>query len=71
MAEGTHALPAPPEDLRPGLLVRQSDNGEVVFETAGSLQPLLGWLATLPLGEIRIEPLGLRAVYEEFHPAGH
>ena len=33
------------------------------------LAPLLGWLATLPLAEVRIEPLGLQVVYDRYHPA--
>jgi len=40
----------------------------VTIETPGDLSPLLGWLATLPLAEVRIEPLGLAAVYEKYHP---
>jgi hypothetical protein len=28
----------------------------------------LGWLATLPLAEVRIEPVGLGAIYGRFHP---
>jgi len=31
------------------------------------LAPLLGWLAALPLLEVQIEPIGLRAVYDRFH----
>jgi hypothetical protein len=27
----------------------------------------LGWLATLPLEEVQIEPIGLGAVYDRFH----
>ena len=38
-------------------------------EAPGDLSPLLGWLATLPLAEINIEPVGLQAVYEQYHPA--
>ena len=30
---------------------------------------LLAWLGTLPLAEVRIEPLGLRTVYEKYHAA--
>ena len=45
-------------------------NGDVVIDTPGELSPLLGWLATLPLAEVTIEPLGLRAVYDQFHPLG-
>jgi hypothetical protein len=27
----------------------------------------LGWLSQLPLEEMRVEPLGLKAVYQRFH----
>ena len=58
------------EDLSsaiPGLrMIRRTDR-EVVFETAGELQPLLGWLATLPLSDVKIEPVGLRAIYDRYH----
>jgi ABC-2 type transport system ATP-binding protein len=39
----------------------------VVLETEEPLAPLLGWLATLPLAEVRVEPVGLQAVYDRFH----
>jgi ABC-2 type transport system ATP-binding protein len=42
----------------------------LVLEAAESLQPLLGWLATLPLEEVEIEPIGLAAVYDRFHRGG-
>ena len=38
-----------------------------MLEATDSLGPLLGWLATLPLEEVRIEPVGLAAVYDRFH----
>jgi hypothetical protein len=41
-----------------------------VLEAAESLAPLLGWLATLPLAEVEIEPIGLAAVYDRFHRSG-
>jgi ABC-2 type transport system ATP-binding protein len=42
--------------------------GETVeLEAAESLAPLLGWLATLPLSEVEVEPIGLAAVYDRFH----
>jgi ABC-2 type transport system ATP-binding protein len=44
--------------------------GQVVLETADELSPLLGWLATLPLKAVTIEPVGLRAVYDRFHADG-
>ena len=43
---------------------------ELVLDAAGSLAPILGWLATLPLDEMRIEPVGLGAVYDRFHRPG-
>jgi len=58
------------EDLSsaiPGLRVIRRTDREVVFETAGELQPLLGWLATLPLSDVKIEPVGLRAIYDRYH----
>jgi ABC-2 type transport system ATP-binding protein len=57
----------PPEEIRESLHVVRGDNGELTLETADSLAPLLSWLATLPLDDLRIEPLGLRAVYDRFH----
>ena len=41
----------------------------VVMETDEPLAPLLGWLSTLPLAEVRVEPVGLQAVYDRFHHA--
>ncbi len=46
----------------------QTQGSEVMIETPGELAPLLGWLATLPLEEVRIEPVGLRSVYDQHHP---
>jgi ABC-2 type transport system ATP-binding protein len=42
-------------------------DGRIVMETDEPLAPLLGWLATLPLTEMRVEPVGLQAVYDRFH----
>lgn len=39
----------------------------VRMDTAGDLTPLLPWLSQLPLRRMRIEPLGLRAIYDEVH----
>ena len=38
----------------------------ITIEAGDSLAPLLGWLAHLPLDEVRIEPVGLAAVYDQF-----
>jgi ABC-2 type transport system ATP-binding protein len=42
-------------------------DGRIELEAADSLAPLLGWLATLPLEEMQVEPVGLAAVYDQFH----
>ena len=41
--------------------------GDLMIETPGELSGLLGWLATLPLAEVNIEPVGLRALYDQYH----
>ena len=63
----TGPLPQPPAALARQLTIAAS-NGGVTIHTPGELSPLLGWLATLPLAEVRIEPLGLKTVYESYHP---
>lgn len=40
---------------------------EVTIETAGDLAPLLPWLASLDLSQMRVEAFGLRAVYDSVH----
>lgn len=62
----TSALPAVPDDLAARLRI-SAGNGDVTIDTPGDLSPLLGWLATLPLAEVHIEPIGLRAAYDRFH----
>jgi ABC-2 type transport system ATP-binding protein len=64
----TGELPPPPESCREGLSLSTNGAGAVTIETPGELSPLLGWLAQAPLAEVQIEPVGLRAVYERFHP---
>lgn len=59
-------LPALPAALEKELEI-SNVNGELRMQTAGELAPLLGWLSTLPLFEVRIEPVGLRALYDTVH----
>lgn len=59
-------LPEIPAELAAQLEVATS-NGSLEIETPGELSPLLGWLAHLPIDEVRIEPIGLEAVYERYH----
>lgn len=69
VAKLTGPLPPIPPSLSGQLAVVASNNGEAILETPGELAPLLHWLATLPLADMRIEPLGLRTIYHRFHSA--
>jgi ABC-2 type transport system ATP-binding protein len=61
-------MPTPPEQLRGALSISGGCDGQVTIDAPGDLAPLLGWLATLPIAEVHIEPIGLAAVYEQYHP---
>lgn len=62
-------LPPVPESFAGRLTAVTADDGRVVWETPDPIAPLLGWLATLPLDDMRIEPAGLRSIYDRFHGA--
>ncbi|TWU18674.1 ABC transporter ATP-binding protein [Allorhodopirellula heiligendammensis] len=66
------ALGEVPSDLRGQIAACQisplgTRGNRVQIDTAGDLSPTLGWLASLPLHHVRIEPLGLHSVYEAVH----
>ncbi len=63
----TAPLPPAPECFAGQMVVSQAADGSVTIDAPGDLSPLLGWLATLPLAEVYIEPVGLQAVYEKYH----
>lgn len=48
-------------------VVQQGRSRHLQIDTAGDLAPLLAWVESLKLQQIRIEPLGLRAVYDSVH----
>ena len=50
----------------PDLHVKQVDN-RIQIETAGELSAVFNWLATARLSDVRVQPVGLRAVYDRFH----
>jgi ABC-2 type transport system ATP-binding protein len=51
-------------------LGRSQWEGDVLFlETSGPLPPLLQWLASQPLVDLKVEPLGLSGIYHRFHGA--
>ncbi len=67
VAQLSAPLPPIPEPFRGQLVVVNNGDHSVVLETPFELAPLLGWLATLSLADVRIEPVGLRAVYDRYH----
>jgi ABC-2 type transport system ATP-binding protein len=68
-ARPTAPMPPVPEHLTGQLCVSPEPDGRVSIDAPGDLAPLLGWLATLPLAGVQIEPIGLQAVYQQYHPA--
>lgn len=60
-------VPQLPPHLAGQLSLTQQDPDKVTIDTPGDLAPLLNWLATLPLTELNVEPIGLQAVYEAYH----
>jgi ABC-2 type transport system ATP-binding protein len=51
----------------PGLRLRERDRERLTLEYGGDLPPLLDWLARQPLADLRIEPVGLGAIYHRYH----
>jgi ABC-2 type transport system ATP-binding protein len=61
----------PPELLPklPGLEVRDCGPDELTLEYSGPLPPLVEWLGQQKLTDLRLEPLGLSAIYHRYHGA--
>jgi hypothetical protein len=47
--------------------VRRQQDGQVTWEHTGPLPPFLEWLSHQPLLDLRVEPLGLDAIYHRYH----
>ncbi len=47
--------------------VTSGDAVSIRIDTAGDLAPMLSWISSLGLHRMRIEPLGLRAIYDSVH----
>ncbi len=52
-----------------GLQVQSRQQDWLTLEYTGPLPQLLEWLARQPLADLRMEPLGLKAIYRRYH--GH
>ena len=66
LADLTGKLPEIPAGLRDQLVVKQVGN-TVQIETPGELSEVLKWLASAPLADVYVQPVGLRAIYDQFH----
>ncbi len=62
------ALPPLPPALRAEVETLDLGAGRYELLTPGELSPLLGWLAGLELADLRVEPVGLQAIYDRHHP---
>lgn len=63
-----------PEPLVPRVEILDSDDGDrrrIRIDTEGDLAEFLPWLSTMGLMSMRIEPLGLRTVYDDVHGGTH
>jgi ABC-2 type transport system ATP-binding protein len=50
-----------------GLQVVERTDDRLTMEFTGELHELLGWLGRQPLADLRLEPLGLKAIYLRHH----
>lgn len=61
------SLPQPPEALARQIEVQVRPHDGWQLDVSGELTPVLHWLSQLQVTRMRIEPLGLRSVYEAVH----
>lgn len=69
-AKSTGVLPQSPSEIASRVHVSQVDgqNGPMLsIVTDGDLAPMLSWVDSLSLCQVRIEPLGLKTVYDSVH----
>jgi ABC-2 type transport system ATP-binding protein len=59
------AVGAAPE--LPGMHRVTRHDHELTFEYGGPLNDLFGWLANQPVNDVKIEPLGLARIYQQYH----
>jgi ABC-2 type transport system ATP-binding protein len=51
----------------PGMRALTRHENDVTFEYGGALADLFAWLASQPVRDVKIEPLGLAAIYQKYH----
>ena len=62
----TGALPPPPAALAGSLSISNGCPGQVTIDAPGEFAAL-GLAGHAPLAEVRVEPIGLQSVYDQFH----
>lgn len=60
-------MPPWPDDLQHDITVCRVSERRLLVETPSELSNILEWLTQLPIDEVTIEPIGLRAVYDRYH----
>ncbi len=60
-------LPPVPDRFTGQVTITQHADSRIAIDAPGDLSSLLSWLATMPLTEVYVEPVGLQAVYEKYH----
>ena len=66
-AQLTGPLTRIPDSLTDSISIVQESASEAVLESTDHLTRVLDWLSGLPLSELKIEPVGLSAVYDRYH----
>ena len=61
-------LPPAPANVAAEIETLDLGGGRYELLAPGELAPLLGWLAGLPLADLRVEPVGLQGLYDRHHP---
>jgi ABC-2 type transport system ATP-binding protein len=67
LVQARFAGPAPAPPPLAGLVVHSREGDRLTVEHTGALTDLLGWLAGQSPTELRVEPLGLNAIYSRHH----
>ena len=60
-------LPAVPETFQDVVSIQSPQPDRIIIDIAGDLAHLLHWLSEAGLSDLEISPIGLSAVYEQFH----
>ncbi len=60
-------LPEVPSSLKNEFELQRLEDGQIQIQTPGELSVILKWLASAPVSDVFIQPVGLRAIYDQYH----